>query len=80
MQKHASARQGGPQAVQNVRNKNASPVANDYLGMKQLRNVNRSGTAASATPSMMTADRYEKRQSARQSHQMATGLEDLDDA
>jgi len=58
-----------------VRNKNASPVANDYLGMKQLRSVNRSGTAASATPSMM-GDRYEKRQG----HQPANGLEDLNDS
>jgi hypothetical protein len=39
LQKHAA---GNKQVAQNVRNKNASPSANDYMGMKQLRSGNRS--------------------------------------
>lgn len=55
LQKHA---QGGTQAAAYVRNKNASPIANDYMGMKKLREGGSRSSTAGAPP---LSERYGKR-------------------
>jgi hypothetical protein len=57
--KHAASGQAGSI---NVKSKDASPVANDYMGMKRLRATNpRRAAVASSSPPKNLTDRYEKR-------------------
>ena len=73
MNKHAASSQD---KTANVKSKDASPAANDYVGMAGFKQLKRT---AGASPPATLQDRYEKRSSRRDSHRRDLIEDDFDD-